>query len=110
MAPHSPWQLPVPYLFGGLEAMLGLVAFTLLILACSYWKLSSGGSTWWPVIMAGDKQPMFLVKPVTSRAAEVELAAAAAPPSTTSMGRRRKWTSNAARVEFVGIVHHRICY
>jgi hypothetical protein len=30
----------VPYLFGGLAAMLGLIAFALLILACSYWKLS----------------------------------------------------------------------
>ncbi|KAI3904685.1 hypothetical protein MKW98_014865 [Papaver atlanticum] len=37
---HSPWHSPVPYLFGGLAAMLGLIAFALLILACSYWKLS----------------------------------------------------------------------
>ncbi|VAI80657.1 unnamed protein product [Triticum turgidum subsp. durum] len=39
-APHSTWQSPVPYLFGGLAAMLGLIALALLILACSYWKLS----------------------------------------------------------------------
>ena len=39
-APHSPWQSPVPYLFGGLAAILGLITFALLILACSYWKLS----------------------------------------------------------------------
>jgi hypothetical protein len=39
-APNSPWQSPVPYLFGGLAAMLGLIALALLILACSYWKLS----------------------------------------------------------------------
>ncbi|KAL0673320.1 hypothetical protein Bca4012_001301 [Brassica carinata] len=38
--PHSPWHSPVPYLFGGLAAMLGLIAFALLILACSYWRLS----------------------------------------------------------------------
>ncbi|KAL4197360.1 hypothetical protein AMTRI_Chr04g187940 [Amborella trichopoda] len=37
---HSPWHSPVPYLFGGLAAMLGLIAFALLILACSFWKLS----------------------------------------------------------------------
>ncbi|KAF8783832.1 hypothetical protein HU200_000272 [Digitaria exilis] len=37
---HSPWQSPVPYLFGGLAAMLGLIALSLLALACSYWKLS----------------------------------------------------------------------
>ncbi|KAE8718774.1 Protein GLUTAMINE DUMPER 3 [Hibiscus syriacus] len=39
-APHSTWHSPVPYLFGGLAAMLGLIAFALLLLACSYWKLS----------------------------------------------------------------------
>jgi len=39
-APHSPWQSPVPFLFGGLAAMLGLIALALLALACSYWKLS----------------------------------------------------------------------
>ncbi|KAE8652215.1 hypothetical protein Csa_021923 [Cucumis sativus] len=37
---RTPWHSPVPYLFGGLAAMLGLIAFALLILACSYWKLS----------------------------------------------------------------------
>ncbi|KAE9464279.1 hypothetical protein C3L33_03820, partial [Rhododendron williamsianum] len=40
LAQRSPWHSPVPYLFGGLAAMLGLIAFALLILACSYWKLS----------------------------------------------------------------------
>ncbi|MED6222682.1 hypothetical protein PIB30_066676 [Stylosanthes scabra] len=36
----SPWHTPIPYLFGGLAAMLGLIAFALLMLACSYyWKL-----------------------------------------------------------------------
>ncbi|CAL0319114.1 unnamed protein product [Lupinus luteus] len=37
---RSTWHSPIPYLFGGLAAMLGLIAFALLILACSYWKLS----------------------------------------------------------------------
>ncbi|KAF3657321.1 Protein GLUTAMINE DUMPER 4 [Capsicum annuum] len=41
MVQRSPCHSPVPYLFGGLAAMLGLIAFALLILACSYWKLSS---------------------------------------------------------------------
>ncbi|KAL9239803.1 hypothetical protein vseg_014089 [Gypsophila vaccaria] len=40
-AQRSPWHSPVPYLFGGLAAMLGLIAFALLILACSYWRLST---------------------------------------------------------------------
>ncbi|MED6136143.1 hypothetical protein PIB30_053333 [Stylosanthes scabra] len=35
------WHSPVPYLFGGLAAMLGLVAFALFILACSFWKLTA---------------------------------------------------------------------
>ncbi|MQL67947.1 hypothetical protein Taro_000221, partial [Colocasia esculenta] len=37
---RSPWHTLVPYLFGGLDAILGLIAFALLLLACSYWKLS----------------------------------------------------------------------
>ncbi|XP_051137078.1 protein GLUTAMINE DUMPER 5-like [Andrographis paniculata] len=40
---RSPWHSPVPYLFGGLAAMLGLIAFALLVLACSYWRRSVGG-------------------------------------------------------------------
>ncbi|CAO2201195.1 unnamed protein product [Urochloa humidicola] len=45
----SPWHSPVPYLFGGLAAMLALITLALLILACSYWKLNNylgtGGDT-----------------------------------------------------------------
>ncbi|KAL5699314.1 hypothetical protein ACHQM5_030236 [Ranunculus cassubicifolius] len=95
--PHSPWHSPVPYLFGGLAAMLGLIAFALLILACSYWKLSgnfeneeenerdlengdekngdAGGLKAPPVyeekivvIMAGDAKPTYLATPMSSRA------------------------------------------
>ncbi|KAA8535478.1 hypothetical protein F0562_030481 [Nyssa sinensis] len=91
---HSPWHSPVPYLFGGLAAMLGLIAFALLMLACSYWKLSghldsaaaerdieagdanSDEKLKAPpvfeerilVIMAGQEKPTFLATPVTSRA------------------------------------------
>ncbi|KAL8235099.1 hypothetical protein R6Q59_021199 [Mikania micrantha] len=36
----SPWHSPIPYLFGGLAAMMGLISFALMVLACSYWKLS----------------------------------------------------------------------
>ncbi|KAG9455984.1 hypothetical protein H6P81_000492 [Aristolochia fimbriata] len=96
---HSPWHSPVPYLFGGLAAMLGLIAFALLILACSYWKLSgylengeNGESD--PesgeekpgdslkiatnleakvvVIMAGDEKPTYLATPICSRASCLE--------------------------------------
>ncbi|KAM0041023.1 putative protein glutamine dumper [Helianthus debilis subsp. tardiflorus] len=90
---RSPWHSPVPYLFGGLAAMLGLIAFALLILACSYWKLSadregdleSGNGSQdgeskqgdhretpvfeekYLVIMAGDAKPTFLATPASSR-------------------------------------------
>ncbi|KAI3811392.1 hypothetical protein L1987_21113 [Smallanthus sonchifolius] len=95
---RSPWHSPVPYLFGGLAAMLGLIAFALLILACSYWKLSGypdnhpdperdleseDGDTKsdinndkirtvfeekYLVIMAGQVNPAFLATPISSRA------------------------------------------
>ncbi|CAK9329803.1 unnamed protein product [Citrullus colocynthis] len=91
---HSPWHSPVPYLFGGLAAMLGLIAFALLILACSYWKLSGyldgsdaanrdpdleagdGDTQKQPspvfeekilVIMAGEIKPTYLATPMSSR-------------------------------------------
>ncbi|KAM7267259.1 hypothetical protein ACFE04_009425 [Oxalis oulophora] len=90
---HSPWHSPVPYLFGGLAAMLGLIAFALLILACSYWRLSgqhdgnderdleagNDNETEKPqqpsrvmeekflVIMAGEVKPTYLATPMTSR-------------------------------------------
>lgn len=94
---HSTWRSPVPYLFGGLAAMMGLIAFALLLLACSYWRLSgyleeggvggdlesgdgkpddAGAAKVTPpppeqrvvVIMAGDEKPSFLATPVSSRA------------------------------------------
>ncbi|CAL1385224.1 unnamed protein product [Linum trigynum] len=88
---RSPWHSPVPYLFGGLAAMLALIAFALLILACSYWRLSTrrrrrqGGDVEsgdekegkpvekkvfeekFLVIMAGDNQPTFLATPASNR-------------------------------------------
>ncbi|XP_062227695.1 protein GLUTAMINE DUMPER 2-like [Phragmites australis] len=113
-APHSPWQSPVPYLFGGLAAMLGLIAFALLILACSYRKLSgyldagsgadgekgsaacaantaAGVQEHVVIIMAGDERPTFLATPAASRAvAEVELGAAPEACSYGSWGEEKK--------------------
>ncbi|KAF3329639.1 protein GLUTAMINE DUMPER 3-like protein [Carex littledalei] len=40
MGLHSAWRSPVPYLFGGLAAMLGLIALALLTLACTYWRVA----------------------------------------------------------------------
>lgn len=98
-APHNTWHSPVPYLFGGLAAMLGLIAFALLILACSYWRLSNyldaaeegdandhrGGDgkqqdpsakpppcfgEGFVVIMAGDEKPTFLATPILRKASD----------------------------------------
>lgn len=84
-ASHSPWHGPVPYLFGILAAMMGLIAFALLMLACSYWEQSENQDrsnidnkerdheNIEPVkvyeekilvIMAGDEKPTFLATPV----------------------------------------------
>ncbi|CAN1341709.1 Protein GLUTAMINE DUMPER 1 [Linum perenne] len=93
---RSPWHSPIPYLFGGLAAMLGLIAFALIILACSYWRLPTrrsnrrhggGGNDdiesgdekegksvkvfeeKFLVIMAGDNKPTFLATPASNRPA-----------------------------------------
>ncbi|KAK4757784.1 hypothetical protein SAY87_019085 [Trapa incisa] len=81
---RSPWHSPVPYLFGGLAALLGLISFALLVLACSCWKLSENPSGEEDVekgasergrevvriyeekilvIMAGEKRPTYLASP-----------------------------------------------
>ncbi|KAK6912461.1 hypothetical protein RJ641_022062 [Dillenia turbinata] len=89
-AARSPWRSPVPYLFGGLAAMLVLIAFALLFLICSYWKLNTQNrerdiesgeaeegeknkkrdaensvfEEKFLVIMAGDNLPTFLATPM----------------------------------------------
>lgn len=77
---------PIPPLFGGLAFMLGVIAVALLILACSYRNQHSSstsqGNEEKPskttemevdnsepkivVIMAGDSNPTYLAKPVSS--------------------------------------------
>ncbi|KAL3747918.1 protein GLUTAMINE DUMPER 1-like [Eucalyptus grandis] len=92
---QSPCHSPMPYLFVSLAAMLGLIGFTLLILACSYRRLSgslsstqgdeeNGGEARTvdregyskavkvheekiAVIMAGEERPTFLATPVCGR-------------------------------------------
>ncbi|CAA0838317.1 Protein GLUTAMINE DUMPER 4 [Striga hermonthica] len=79
---RSPWHSPVPYLFGGLAAILVLIALALLILACSHLRPSDddgGGSADKDdhgsdggdppvyvekvlVIMAGEVRPTFLAE------------------------------------------------
>lgn len=110
---RSPWHSPVPYLFGGLAAMLGLIAFALLILACSYWKLSGylenqgdgerdleageadgrdGAAKPAPpvmeekflVIMAGQEKPTFLATPMSSRASSFGSKSICSTSSTAS--------------------------
>lgn len=111
MQDKSPWHSPVPYLFGGLAAMLGLIAFALLILACSYWKLSSrlGNADELPesdleagdrppgnvkqaqvvydekclVIMAGQEKPTYLATPMWSRATSFDSNTSCSTDTTT---------------------------
>ncbi|KAI3811390.1 hypothetical protein L1987_21111 [Smallanthus sonchifolius] len=91
----SPWHTPVPYFLGGLAVLLGLIAFALVILVCSYGNLAdedvengadedrdleAGDSKTdnhgdvmvfeekYVVIMAGKVTPTFLAIPVTSGA------------------------------------------
>lgn len=83
------WQSPVPYyLFGGLAATLGLIALSLLALACSHWKLSVSDGSLLPtgggkaagerrrelvlVIMAGDEIPTFLATPALGRGLDLD--------------------------------------
>nr|XP_043622847.1 protein GLUTAMINE DUMPER 3-like [Erigeron canadensis] len=92
----SPWHSPMPYFLGGLAAILGLIAFALLILACSYFNfaddienasngrqvnLEAGNSKLnnhnkkfptyleekYLVIMAGQAAPTFLATPISSK-------------------------------------------
>ncbi|KAL3526659.1 hypothetical protein ACH5RR_011315 [Cinchona calisaya] len=79
---------PLPYLFGGLAVMLGLIAVALITLACSYRKYPGfqpssetendiddqedkpprAALEMEPrivVIMAGDQNPTYLAKPTT---------------------------------------------
>ncbi|KAK9114550.1 hypothetical protein Syun_021347 [Stephania yunnanensis] len=83
------WNSPIPYLFGGLAALLGLIALALLALACSnrnsypinsrdsdadtveknVSKAAIPAAEMEPkivVIMAGDAHPTYLARPVVS--------------------------------------------
>ncbi|KAG6743056.1 hypothetical protein POTOM_054001 [Populus tomentosa] len=81
------WNSPVAYFFVGLAFMLGLITVALIILACSYRKSLSSSSRSEAgdeklakheeiqvdlepkiaVIMAGDENPTYLLKPVNDR-------------------------------------------
>lgn len=41
---YSVWHTPVPYIFGGVGAVISFVGFALFILACSHCKKSRGYS------------------------------------------------------------------
>lgn len=73
------WHTPIPYLFGGLGAMMVLIAIALIVLACSHRDPSSQRdpeSVEKPaihpldmeprilVIMAGNDEPTYLAKPI----------------------------------------------
>ncbi|KAE8696045.1 Protein GLUTAMINE DUMPER 4 [Hibiscus syriacus] len=77
------WNSPIPYLFGGIAAMLGLIAIALVILACSWKESSTHGDEAEEkpskqgvaamqlemepkivVIMAGDENPTYIANPI----------------------------------------------
>ncbi|KAI3462838.1 hypothetical protein Pfo_019501 [Paulownia fortunei] len=78
------WNSPIPYLFGGLALVLGVISLALIILACSYKNSSSSSESsneksekplhaLQPeieprvvVIMAGETNPTHLAKPVAA--------------------------------------------
>ncbi|KAB2089801.1 hypothetical protein ES319_A03G085200v1 [Gossypium barbadense] len=76
------WNSPLPYLFGGLTIVFGIIGIALLFLACSHWRQSSpelpnakeeknnetiqASASMEPkivVIMAGDDHPRFVEIP-----------------------------------------------
>ncbi|KAG6420990.1 hypothetical protein SASPL_117536 [Salvia splendens] len=79
------WNSPIPYLFGGLALVMGVVALALLVLACSYRNSSSSEESSSEksvkeapalqpemeprivVIMAGETNPTYLAKPIAAR-------------------------------------------
>ncbi|KAL5725628.1 hypothetical protein ACHQM5_008753 [Ranunculus cassubicifolius] len=80
------WNSPLPYLYGGLAAVLIAIALSLLSLAYSHWKSSDRNSSEvdvenqvkqslpprvelepkLAVIMAGNHEPTYLAYPVSS--------------------------------------------
>ncbi|GLJ43129.1 hypothetical protein SUGI_0894980 [Cryptomeria japonica] len=40
-SPPSAWHSPVPFLFGAVVAIVTLIAFALVVLACSHWRHSN---------------------------------------------------------------------
>ncbi|KAK9278756.1 hypothetical protein L1049_028333 [Liquidambar formosana] len=79
------WNSPVPYVFGGLAMLLGLIAVALLILACTPHKSTRDSSCDTEekptkvmntqlaelepkivVIMAGNDNPTYIAKPISS--------------------------------------------
>ncbi|KAL0396636.1 UNVERIFIED_CONTAM: protein GLUTAMINE DUMPER 5 [Sesamum calycinum] len=74
------WSSPVPYLFGSLALVLGVIAMALVILVCSYRSPSSEEKPEKSVhalqpdmeprvvvIMAGETNPTHLAKPLAAR-------------------------------------------
>ncbi|OAY71411.1 Protein GLUTAMINE DUMPER 4 [Ananas comosus] len=122
-APRPPPPLgssPVPYLFGGIAAMLGVIALALLLLACSYWKLSGDLDSPSPaavagdddgaddrgagaaaakagvvvIVMAGEEEPSFLGVPVDAKPREAGIYKGPASEGTDKLSKNFKFQKN----------------
>ncbi|KAL5725629.1 hypothetical protein ACHQM5_008754 [Ranunculus cassubicifolius] len=80
------WNSPVPYLYGGIVVVLGVIAMAIITLACSHWKSPDDNSSPYDevensvrrslpqldfepkivVIMAGNDEATYLATPVAS--------------------------------------------
>ncbi|KAG5016788.1 hypothetical protein JHK85_022924 [Glycine max] len=103
------WKSPIPYLFGGLAVMLAIISMALVILVCSYRKRDSQSSSSSSevdqeeiksqamsknletnsepevlVIMAGNHNPTYLAKPITSSSSIYCTCGAQTNPSSSS--------------------------
>ncbi|KAI3896899.1 hypothetical protein MKW92_042302 [Papaver armeniacum] len=102
------WNSPIPYLFAGLVAMLFLIALSLVILLCSYYKKTSPAShqemvdiekpaavesvlqpldmePTIAVILPGDYIPRFLLKPFPFSSSSSSSSIPPPPPSSSDV-------------------------
>ncbi|XAR51594.1 hypothetical protein NMG60_11006265 [Bertholletia excelsa] len=106
------WRLnsPIPYLFGGLALVLGLITVALIILACSNRRQASDSSTAGDdedrekpkiveaidlepkilVIMPGDHRPTYLATSATHSSGKITASATSSDETSLNMDETKK--------------------